>query len=205
MKFDFFKLPYPTDALEPVMSKDTVETHYNKHHKGYYNKLANMIDDTSMEDKSLLEIIRGTSNPFIYNNAAQVYNHDFFWQSLTPNEEDRKVGEVLEGVITTIWGGMNQMKEVFVDRGVRRFGSGWIWLVDRGYSIDWVTTSNADTPIDDYYKGTPLLVVDLWEHAYYLDYKNEREKYLKKVFDLLNWSFAEKNYIASQNERNRRN
>ena len=177
-------LPYTKDALEPIISAETMFYHYEKHHKGYANKLNELIKkNPRLQKKSLVELILSEKGP-VYNNAAQVWIHNFFWLSLTPNSV---MSQELKQLLKENFGSLEEFMKQFVEAGVNQFGSGWCWLVyDNGLKI--VATKDADIPF-----GYPLLVVDLWEHAYYLDYKNERKKFLENVFDIINWDFVEEN------------
>lgn len=183
-------LPYSKDALTPHMSNETLEFHYEKHHKGYEGKLMPLIEGTDLADKSLEEIVKKSSGG-TFNNAAQVWNHNFFWQSLTPSAREPQ-GKLAE-TIQSQFGGMEDFKEAFNKSAATLFGSGWNWLVKTADGkLDIVQTSNADTPLTT--GSTPLLTCDVWEHAYYIDYRNARPKYLEAYWNLVNWEFAEKNF-----------
>lgn len=189
MKHELMTLPYSMDALEPLMSKETLEFHYGKHHQTYVNNLNNLIVGTKFEDLSLFEIIL-ESDGGIFNNAAQVYNHDFFWNGLTPTQGEIPV--IVEASLTKAFGSVEKFKEEFTAKAVGHFGSGWAWLVqDENQDLKIVTTSNAQTPITDNLK--PILVCDVWEHAYYIDVRNARPKFLENFWKLVNWDFVAQN------------
>jgi len=177
------------DALAPTISKETLEYHYGKHHKAYVDKLNELIPGTEFENASLEEIVK-KSDGVMFNQAAQIWNHTFYWNSLTPGGSE-PTGAVLEG-INKKWGSVDKFKEEFNKAAAGNFGSGWTWLVKKtDGSLDIVNTSNAKTPLttDD----VPLLTCDVWEHAYYIDYRNARPKYLESFWKLANWDFAGKN------------
>lgn len=184
-------LPYATDALEPHMSKETFEYHYGKHHQAYVTNLNNLIKGTEFENASLEDIVR-RSQGGIFNNAAQVWNHTFFWNCMKPNGGGKPSG-ALAKAIDAKWGSFEAFKEAFTKSAVGNFGSGWTWLVGKSDgSVDIVNTSNAATPLTG--SDKPLLTVDVWEHAYYIDYRNARPKFVETFLNnLVNWEFAEKN------------
>jgi Fe-Mn family superoxide dismutase len=185
------ELPYAMDALQPTISKETLEYHYGKHHQTYVTNLNNLIKGTEFENASLEDIVKKSSGG-IFNNAAQVWNHTFYWNSMAPNaggEPGGKLGEAIKKK----WGGLAEFKEAFNKSAAGNFGSGWTWLVKKADgSVDIVNTSNAATPLTSGDK--PLLTVDVWEHAYYIDYRNKRPDYLGAWWKLANWAFAEKNF-----------
>jgi superoxide dismutase, Fe-Mn family len=193
--FTQIKLPYAESALEPVVSARTISFHYGKHHKAYVDKLNELVAGTSYEQLSLEEIVRKSAgndkDKAIFNNAAQSWNHDFYWQSMAPKggEPSGKIKDALKDS----FGGVKEFKEAFAKAAVAQFGSGWAWLVKgKDGKLEIATTSNADTPIA--HGKTPLFTADVWEHAYYLDYQNRRPDHVKDWLDkLANWSFAEKN------------
>lgn len=189
MKHELMKLPYELDALEPQMSKETLEFHYGKHHQTYVTKLNGLIEGTEFEDKTLVEIVK-SSDGGVFNNAAQVYNHDFFWNGLTPGGSD--IPANVEAALGEAFGSVEAFKEAFTNAAINNFGSGWTWLVknDEG-RLDIVSTSNAATPITE--GLTPLLTVDVWEHAYYIDVRNARPAYLENFWALVNWDFVSDN------------
>ena len=185
-------LPYATDALAPHMSKETFEYHYGKHHQAYVTNLNNLIKGTEFEALPLEDIIRKSSGG-VFNNAAQVWNHTFFWNCMRPGGGGEPAGGVARA-IGTKWGSYSAFKEAFSKSAVGNFGSGWTWLVKKGDgSVDIVNTSNAATPLTTADK--PLLTIDVWEHAYYIDYRNLRPKFVETFLDkLVNWGFAQANF-----------
>lgn len=190
MSFELPKLPYALDALEPHISKETLEYHYGKHHQTYVTNLNNLVKGTDLESKSLEEIIKSTDGG-IFNNAAQVWNHTFYWNCLAPNAGGAPTGKIADA-INKAFGSFEEFKKQFNDAAAKNFGSGWTWLVKKADgSVAIVNTSNAATPVSGVDK--PLLTVDVWEHAYYIDYRNARVKYLEEFWALVNWSFVEAN------------
>ena len=190
MSFELPALPYAKDALEPHISAETLEYHYGKHHNTYVVNLNNLIKGTKFEGLSLEEIIK-TSEAGVFNNAAQVWNHTFYWHCLAPNAGGEPTGRVAEA-INKAFGSFAQFKEQFTDAAVKNFGAGWTWLVKKADgSLAIVNTSNAATPISG--DDKPVLTVDIWEHAYYIDYRNARPKYLENFWALVNWKFVEEN------------
>lgn len=190
MSFELPKLPYALDALEPHISKETLEYHYGKHHQTYVTNLNNLVKGTDLESKSLEEIIKSTDGG-IFNNAAQVWNHTFYWNCLAPNAGGAPTGKIADA-INKAFGSFEEFKKQFNDAAAKNFGSGWTWLVKKADgSVAIVNTSNAVTPVSGADK--PLLTVDVWEHAYYIDYRNARVKYLEEFWALVNWSFVEAN------------
>lgn len=183
-------LPYARDALEPAISKETLDFHYGKHHKGYVDNLNKLIRDTHYEDMSLVQIVQASKGT-IFNNAAQVWNHEFQWKCLTP--EQSQMPEDLEQLISRYWGSVEVFETEFKTKAAKHFGSGWAWLCQHpDGSLFTQTSPDAETPIVDPLI-TPLLVVDLWEHAYYIDYRNDRKEYLDKVWSIINWQFVRDN------------
>ena len=194
MSIELPALPYARDALAPTISEETIDYHYGKHHNAYVVNLNKLIDGTADADKSLEEIIKSSSGG-VFNNAAQIWNHTFYWNSLAPNAGGAPTGE-LAAAIDTAFGSFDEFKAKFSASAAGNFGSGWTWLVKNADgSLAIVNTSNADTPITDE-SITPLLTVDVWEHAYYVDYRNARPEYLKKFWDIANWGFAAANCAA---------
>lgn len=188
---DLPKLNYPLNALEPYIDEKTVETHYTKHHQWYVNKLNDLIKWTEFEDMKLEDIIMKASGP-IFNNAAQVWNHTFYWNWLIPNWSD--IGWKIVKAIDEKRGNLEKFKTEFANSAVGNFGSGWTWLVkDNNWELKIINTSNAANPIIDWF--TPLLTVDVWEHAYYLKYQNRRPEYLENRWNLIDWNRVEKLYI----------
>ena len=191
MSFNLPPLPYATDALAPHISAETLEFHHGKHHNGYISTLNNLIEGTDLADKSLAEIVK-TSSGGIFNNAAQAFNHDFYWQSLSPEGGGSPVGAINQAIIAS-FGSFAEFQAKFNDCALNNFASSWTWLVKHADgSLNVINTANAATPITE--EGvTPLLVLDLWEHAYYLDYRNVRGDYLQAFWALVNWQFANEN------------
>lgn len=191
MAFELPALPYAKNALAPHISEETLEFHYGKHHNAYVTNLNNLVPGTEFEGKTLEEIIK-TSSGGVFNNAAQVWNHTFYWNSLSPNGGGEPTGAVADAINKT-WGSFEAFKEAFTKSAATNFGSGWTWLVKKADgSVAIVNTSNAGCPITE--AGvTPLLTVDVWEHAYYIDYRNARPNYLAAFWALVNWEFANKN------------
>jgi len=178
------------DALQPHISAETLEYHYGKHHATYVDKLNGLIPGTEFESASLEEIIKKASGG-IFNNAAQVWNHTFYWNCLSPNGGGEPSGALFESINAT-FGDFSKFKEQFSQSAVNNFGSGWTWLVKNSSgSLEIVNTSNAANPITD--NKTPLLTCDVWEHAYYIDYRNARPKYVEAFWSLVNWDFVSKN------------
>lgn len=189
MKHQLMNLPYAFDALEPYMSKETMEFHYGKHHQTYVNKLNELIENTQFNDLTLTDIIK-TSEGAIFNNAAQVFNHDFFWKCLTPNQIS--ISKTLEEVLIKHFISIEEFKKQFTAKAISHFGSGWTWLVeDENKNLKIITTQNAQTPLTT--NSKPLLVCDVWEHAYYIDFRNNRAKYIENFWNIVNWDFVEKN------------
>jgi len=183
-------LPYPLDGLQPHISKETLEFHYGKHHQTYVTNLNNLIKGTEFESASLEEIVKKSSGG-VFNNAAQIWNHTFYWNSLSPKGGGAPSG-ALAAAIDKKWGSFEAFKEAFTKSAVGNFGSSWTWLVKKADgSLDIVNTSNAATPVTT--ADTPLITCDLWEHAYYIDYRNRRPDYLGAFWSLVNWDFASKN------------
>lgn len=183
------KLPYALDALEPHMSRETLQLHHGKHHKTYVDKTNTLIAGTELEHLKLDEIVqRATGETF--NNAAQAWNHAFFWRCLTP-EQPPVVPELREALESN-FGDVDAFEKKFAEQAVKVFGSGWAWLVmDDDGKLEIVTTRNGDTPLTE--GQLPLLTCDLWEHAYYLDYRNDRLQYVQQFFPLVNWEFVAQN------------
>ncbi|BBE10308.1 superoxide dismutase, Fe [Mycoavidus cysteinexigens] len=186
-------LPYAKNALVPHMSEETLEFHYGKHHQTYVTTLNKLIVGTEFENLSLEDIIKKASGP-IFNNAAQIWNHTFFWHSLSPQGGGQPTGALAEA-IQQQWGSYEQFKEAFTKVAIGTFGSGWAWLVKKtDGSLDLVSTSNAATPLTT--DAKPLLTLDVWEHAYYIDYRNVRLKFVEAFWNMVNWDFAAKNFAA---------
>ena len=187
-------LPYAMDALQPHISKETFEFHYGKHHQAYVTNLNNLIKGTEFENMGLEDIVKKSSGG-VFNNAAQVWNHTFFWNSMKPAGGGAPSGKLAEA-INKKFGSFDAFKEAFTKSAVGNFGSGWTWLVKKADgSVDIVNTSNAATPLTG--GDTALLTIDVWEHAYYIDYRNARPKFVETFLgSLANWDFAAKNYGA---------
>ncbi len=191
MAFELPDLPYAKNALEPHISAETLEYHYGKHHQAYVNKLNDAVKGTDQESNSLEEIIKNSKGG-VFNNAAQVWNHTFFWHCMSPNGGGKPSGAVADA-INAKFGSFDKFKEEFSNQAVANFGSGWTWLVKKSDgSVDIVNTSNAETPLTND-NLTPLMTVDVWEHAYYIDYRNARPKYLDAFWNVVNWDFVAKN------------
>jgi len=195
MQFEVAPLPYPKNALEPVMKEETLEYHYEKHHKGYMVKLKSLTEGKPEAQKSLVDLIRSSSGA-VFNNAAQVWNHTFFWEGMKPKgggpPPSGNVADLLQG-----FGGWDKFRTDFIAAGVGRFGSGYVWLVLDGGKGKIIDTPNAETPLTT--NQTPLLTADLWEHAYYLDHRNARPAFLEAFLDkLVNWEFVGKNLASGR-------
>jgi superoxide dismutase, Fe-Mn family len=195
MEHQLPSLPYAKDALAPHMSAETFEYHYGKHHQAYVTNLNNLIKGTEYESLPLEDIVKRAPAGGIFNNAAQVWNHTFFWNSLKPNGGGAPTG-ALADAIGKKWGSFDAFKEAFAKSAVGNFGSGWTWLVKKADgSVDILNTSNAGTALTTLDKA--LLTVDVWEHAYYIDYRNARPKFVETFLNhLANWDFAAANYAG---------
>ncbi len=190
MSFELPALPYEKNALEPHISAETLEYHYGKHHNAYVVNLNNLLKGSKFEGLSLEEIIKA-SDGGIFNNAAQVWNHTFYWHCLSPQGGGEPQGK-LAAAINQAFGSFAAFRQQFSDAAVKNFGAGWTWLVKKpDGSLAIVNTSNAATPLTG--EDKPLLTVDVWEHAYYIDYRNARPTYLENFWALVNWAFVEKN------------
>jgi Fe-Mn family superoxide dismutase len=192
MAFTLPALPYAPDALEPHIDKLTMEIHHGKHHQAYVDNLNKAIAGTPNENKSLEELVKtaGAISPAVRNNGGGHWNHSFFWESLKPagsgqNQPSGKLSDAINGA----FGSFDEFKTKFAAAGMGRFGSGWAWLIDAGGKLDISSTPNQDNPLMDVaeVKGTPLLGVDVWEHAYYLKYQNKRADYLLAIWNVVNW------------------
>ncbi|TGM52565.1 superoxide dismutase [Leptospira vanthielii] len=183
------ELPYAKDALAPHISAETLEFHYGKHHQTYVTNLNNLIKGTEFENASLEEIVQKSSGG-IFNNAAQIWNHTFYWHSLSPKGGGAPTGAVAD-LITKSFGSFDVFKEKFSQSAITNFGSGWTWLVKKGDGAEIVNTSNAGSPLKDGLQS--LLTIDVWEHAYYIDFRNARPKYVETFWNLVNWDFANQN------------
>ena len=186
-------LPYALDALAPTLSQETLEYHYGKHHQTYVTNLNNLIPGTEFEAMSLEDIIMKSSGG-VFNNAAQVWNHTFYWNCLSPNGGGAPSG-ALAAAIDAKFGSFEEFKKQFNQAGATNFGSGWTWLVKNADgSLEIFNTSNAGTPMTSGKQA--LLTLDVWEHAYYIDYRNARPKYLETMWHIVNWDFVAANYAA---------
>jgi Fe-Mn family superoxide dismutase len=184
-------LPYAKNALEPVISAETIEYHYGKHHQTYVTNLNNLIKGTEFENAALEEIVVKSTGG-IFNNAAQVWNHTFYWNGLKPNGGGAPKGE-LAAAIDKAFGSFEEFKNQFSQKAITTFGSGWAWLVkNKDGSLSLESTSNAGCPLTG--GQTPLLTIDVWEHAYYVDYRNARAKYVEEFWNIVNWDFVEANF-----------
>ncbi|MDD5052576.1 MAG: superoxide dismutase [Sulfuricurvum sp.] len=186
MQHELIQLPYAYDALEPYLSRETLSYHYGKHHAGYVTKLNALLVQSKFSDMSLIGIVM-MSEGTIFNNAAQVFNHDMYWHSMSPKETDFSIE--LEVAISQSFGTIEEFKKMFNEKAISHFGSGWIWLSgDKNGKLLIETTVNADNPLR--HGNTPLLTCDLWEHAYYIDYRNARADYMEKWWKLVNWEYV---------------
>lgn len=197
MKHQLPSLPYPLDALQPHISRETLEYHYGKHHQQYVDTLNSLISGTEFENMSLIDIIRKARGP-IFNNAAQAWNHTFYWNCLSPKGGGKPVGK-LATAVDARFGSVEQFKKEFSKAAVGTFGSGWTWLVqnpDGAIAIE--SMSNAGTPLTT--DRRPLLTCDVWEHAYYIDYRNRRPDYVAAFWNVVNWKFAAEQFDIAQRE-----
>ena len=187
--FDLPPLPYAEDALAPVISAETLRFHHGKHHKKYIDTMNQLLQESPVQARSLEDVVRNSSGK-LFNNAAQAWNHDFYWKSLSPSPAKPQGG--LLSRIDQDFGGYEPLAKKLAQAASGQFGSGWAWLIERAGKLEVVTTANADTPMA---RGIRcLLTIDVWEHAYYIDYRNDRDKYLAAVTgERLNWAFAEAN------------
>lgn len=193
MKHELPALPYEKNALEPFISAETIDYHYGKHHQTYVTNLNNLIAGTEFETLSLEDIVRKSSGG-IFNNAAQVWNHTFYWNGMKPNGGGKPTGDLADA-IDKAFGSFDAFKEEFSKCAVTTFGSGWAWLVKNADgSLALVSTSNAGCPLTAGQK--PLLTVDVWEHAYYIVYRNARPKYVEDFFNVVNWDFVAANFAS---------
>ncbi len=191
MSFELPALPFDKNALDPYMSAETLEYHHGKHHNGYVTKLNNAIEGTEWADKKLEEIIQGATGG-VFNNAAQHYNHSFFWKCLKPKGGGTPSGELMKA-IEKDFGDYQSFKEGFSKTCATHFGSGWGWLVKKNGKLELMSTANADTPMT--HGATALLTIDVWEHAYYIDYRNDRAKFIETIMTkLVNWDNVAENF-----------
>ena len=190
MTFELPKLPYAEDALAPTISKETISYHYGKHHQTYVTNLNKLVVGTEFDGRNLEEIIKCAKGG-LFNNAAQVYNHTFYWNCLTPNKTEPT--SALKAGLIEAFGSVEEFKKEFSAAAVATFGSGWAWLVkDSEGKLSITTTSNAGCPLTENKK--PLLTFDVWEHAYYVDYRNARPKYVESLWGIVNWEFVSEQY-----------
>jgi Fe-Mn family superoxide dismutase len=188
LHFQLPPLPYPEDALAPVISAETLRLHHGKHHKKYVDTMNQLLEKEPIDASSLEEVVRKSSGK-LFNNAGQAWNHDFYWKSLSPRKQQPK-GALLQR-LERDFGSQDKFRDQFAAAANGQFGSGWAWLVEKDSRLQVLATPNAETPIA---KGIRcLLTVDVWEHAYYVDYRNERDRYVSAVLERLNWEFAERN------------
>jgi Fe-Mn family superoxide dismutase len=193
MAFELPDLPYAKNALVPHISEETLEYHYGKHHNAYVTKLNALVEGTEFEGMGLEEVIRNSTGG-MFNNAAQVWNHTFYWNCLSPSGGGAPQGD-LAVAIDEGWGSFDKFKAEFSDKAATLFGSGWAWLVRKSDgSLSIVQTSNAETPLTG--TDTPLLTCDVWEHAYYVDYRNQRPKYIEAFWNLVNWDYVSDNFSS---------
>ena len=194
MTFKLPELPYSLDALAPVMSRETLEYHYGKHHQRYVDNLNKLVAGTDLEKKSLEDIVKTSKPGGIFNNAAQIWNHTFFFLSLAPHGV--KISGKAKDAIEKQWGSFDKFKAEFSDAAVGLFGSGWVWLsqLPNG-TLAIEKTKDAETPLTSGHK--PLLTLDVWEHAYYIDYRNDRARFINSWWDIVNWDFVNKQFQAT--------
>ena len=191
MAFKQPELPYDLKALAPFVSEEQMHYHYNKHHAAYFKKLNGLIEGKSEENQDLDTVVKNSSGG-VFNNAAQAWNHTFFWDCMSPNGGGKPKGELMEA-IEKDFGGLDEFMKKFSDSAATLFGSGWAWLAsDSSGNLEIMPLSNADTPLK--YNKTPILTLDVWEHAYYIDYRNERPRFIEQFRDVIHWDFAENNY-----------
>jgi superoxide dismutase, Fe-Mn family len=196
MKHILPPLPWAQDALEPVLSRETVEYHYGKHHQAYINKLNDLIPGTEYENLSLEDIIKKSSGS-LFNNAAQVWNHTFYWHCLAPAAKSTAPKGKFAEALQKTFGSLEEFRKHFSQTAVNTFGSGWAWLIKNATgTLEIISTSNAGTPMTEGKQA--LLTCDVWEHAYYIDYRNARPTYIEKFWDLINWEFVEKNFVGAE-------
>ena len=199
-EFKLPELPYGLDDLAPVLSRETLEFHHGKHHQAYITNLNGLIAGTENESKSVEEIIKSAEPGGLFNNSAQAYNHTFYWFGLAPSkgESNAPSGSIADA-INTKFGDFETFKSQFSDLGVKHFGSGWAWLVKNiSGELEMKGMHDADTPIKT--GDTPLLALDVWEHAYYIDYRNKRPDYISAFWQLVNWDFVEQRFVADSYE-----
>jgi len=202
MAFTLPELPFDRDALGPHMSGETLDFHHGKHHKAYVDKANGLIGDSDLENASLVEVIRAASqrgDKPLFNNTAQIWNHSFFWQCLAPAGSTRPSGKLRE-MIGSDFGGEEQLLEALTKESVNHFASGWGWLILNNGKLEVTSLHDADTPVA--HGMTPLLTIDVWEHAYYIDYRNDRPKFVKTILEnIINWDFVAQNLDGNGTSR----
>lgn len=199
MAFELPNLPYAHDALEPHIDARTMEIHHGKHHAGYTTNLNNAIAGTDLEGKSIEEILKNCKDkPAVRNNGGGYYNHDLFWKVMSPNGGGNPTGELADA-ITSAFGSYEAFKDEFAKAAATRFGSGWAWLCVTNGKLEICSTANQDNPLmGEGCEGTPILGLDVWEHAYYLNYQNRRPDYINAFFNVINWEEVTKRYTAAK-------
>jgi superoxide dismutase, Fe-Mn family len=201
MAFTLPALPYAPDALEPYIDSMTMQIHHGKHHQAYVDNLNKAIAGTPNENKSLDDLVRsaGSISPAVRNNGGGHWNHSFFWEILTPHANGGPSGE-LANAINSAFGSFDEFKTKFSAAGATRFGSGWAWLILKDGKLEISSTPNQDNPLMDVaeVKGTPILGVDVWEHAYYLKYQNRRPEYLTQIWNVINWPKVEELFVKAK-------
>lgn len=199
MAFKLPDLPYAKDALEPHIDAKTMEIHHGKHHAGYTSKLNAAIEGTELEGKTIEEIlVNGKSNAAVRNNGGGYYNHCLFWEVMSPNGGGEPIGE-LKTAIDSTFGSFDKFKDAFANAAATQFGSGWAWLCVENGKLEVCSTANQDNPImGEGCNGTPILGLDVWEHAYYLNYQNRRPDYIEAFFNVINWEEVAKRYAAAK-------
>lgn len=199
MAFELPKLPYAFDALEPHIDARTMEIHHGKHHQGYTTKLNNAIEGTDLEGKSIEEIlVKGKNKPAVRNNGGGFYNHSLFWTVMSPNGGGNPTGDIKDAIAST-FGSFEAFKDEFSKAAATQFGSGWAWLCVKDGKLEVCSTANQDNPVmGEGCGGTPILGIDVWEHAYYLNYQNRRPDYINAFFNVINWDEVNKRYNAAK-------
>lgn len=195
MRFELPALPYAYDALEPYMSAETLEYHHDKHHAAYLNNMNSLLEKSDYEGQSLEEIVKKSfkTNQALFNNAAQFYNHLYFWQWMTKNGGGKNLPSKIAKAIDNDLGGYDKFRQDFLNAGMTQFGAGWAWLAVQDGKLKIMKTLNGENPL--VYDATPILGVDVWEHSYYIDYRNARQKYLENFIDhLVHWDYVESLY-----------
>lgn len=194
------ELPYSLDGLEPVLSKETLEYHYGKHHAAYINNLNGLIVGTDFENMPIEDIVARADAGALFNNSAQAYNHTFYWYGMAPSKgEDNAPSDQVDQALREAFGDFETFKAQFTEIATKHFGSGWAWLLkNKDGKLEMKGMHDADTPIKD--GDTPLLALDVWEHAYYVDYRNKRPDYISAFWQLVNWEFVEKQLLAPSRE-----